>query len=101
MVTVQGMCNIKVNVAMIRAKQGRIQAGGGCRPAAPPPTHQIRNLKNTDFVDIMVSQVPRDFPLSRNQPLKLADDRHITILKNKLINKKTRRQDTVTEARNM
>jgi hypothetical protein len=50
----------------------------------------------------MISQVVRDFPFSRNQPLKSADDQYIRILKNKLIKlKKTRRQDTVVESRNM
>jgi hypothetical protein len=33
----------------------------------------------------MISKVLRDFPVSRNQPLKSADDRCISILKNKLI----------------
>jgi hypothetical protein len=49
------------------------EGGGGCR-AAPPPNPQNRNLKNTGFVDIMTSQVLCDFPFSRNQPQKSADD---------------------------
>jgi hypothetical protein len=61
--------------------QGRTQ-GGGCRAAAPQ-TPQNRNLKNTDFVDIVVSKVLRNFPFSGNQPLKSADDKYIVILKNK------------------
>jgi hypothetical protein len=40
----------------------------------PPQTLRNRNLKNTDFVYIMISKVLRDFPFSRNQPLKSADD---------------------------
>jgi hypothetical protein len=40
----------------------------------PPKTPQNRNLKNTDFVDIIVSKVLRGLPSSRNQPLKSADD---------------------------
>jgi hypothetical protein len=43
----------------------------GCSPAQTP---QNRNLKNTDFVDIMISKALRDFPFSQNQPLKSADD---------------------------
>jgi hypothetical protein len=38
------------------------------------PKPQKLNLKNTDFVDIMISTLLRYFPYSRNQPLKLADD---------------------------
>jgi hypothetical protein len=72
--------------------QGRTQGGRlqGCRHPLNP---QNRNLKITDFLDIMVSKVLLDFPFSRNQPLKSADDQYIRILKNKLIkfrkNKKT------------
>jgi hypothetical protein len=40
----------------------------------PPQTPQNQNLKNTDFVDIMILQVLCDFSFSRNQPLKLADN---------------------------
>jgi hypothetical protein len=73
---------------------------GGCRAAAPTPPKP--KFKKRDFVDIVISSVLRDFPFSRNQPLKSADDQCIRILKNKLIKlKKTRRQDTVTESRNM
>jgi hypothetical protein len=46
--------------------------GGGCRAAAPQ-TPQKLNFK-IDFIDIMVSEVLRDLPFSRNQPLKSADD---------------------------
>jgi hypothetical protein len=49
--------------------------GGGLQPDSPPtPSPKNRNLKNTDFVDIMISKVLRDFSFSRNQPLKSADD---------------------------
>jgi hypothetical protein len=47
--------------------------GGGCQAVAPQTTQNWK-LKNTDFVYIMVSEVLRDFPFSRNQPLKSADD---------------------------
>jgi hypothetical protein len=48
------------------------QAGGGvsCSPHKPPKL----KFKNIDFLDIMISKVLRDFPFSRNQPLKWADD---------------------------
>jgi hypothetical protein len=39
-----------------------------------PPYSPNRNLKNTDFVDILLSKVLRDLPFSRNQPLKSPDD---------------------------
>ena len=39
-----------------------------------PQTPQNRTLKSTDFVHIMISKVLRDFPFSRNQPLKSAAD---------------------------
>jgi hypothetical protein len=42
----------------------------------------------------MLSNLLRDFPFYRNQPLKSADDKYITILKNKLI--KLKRQDDGT-----
>jgi hypothetical protein len=40
----------------------------------PSQTPKNWNLKNTDFVDIMISKVLCDFSFSRNQPLKSADD---------------------------
>jgi hypothetical protein len=43
--------------------------GGSCRPSP-----QNRNLKNTDFVDMVISKVLRDLPIGRNQLLKLADE---------------------------
>jgi hypothetical protein len=56
--------------------QGCIQGGGGCRAAASPPPQipQNRNLKNTGFVPIVISEILLDLPFSRNQPLKSADD---------------------------
>ena len=65
------LVGINENIAQ---EQGSTQAGGGCRAAAPPKTPQNRNLKSTDFVDIIISKVLRDFPFSRNQPLTSADD---------------------------
>jgi hypothetical protein len=87
--------DIPVTITMHCVEQWRTKRGGGFR-AATRPDPQTRNSKNTDFVDIMISKVLRDFPFSRNQPLKSADDQYIRILKNKLVKlKKTRRQDTV------
>jgi hypothetical protein len=62
---------IRVVVAVSR---GATKAG--ISGYSPPPTKppQSRNLKNTDFVDIMIPKVLRDLPFSRNQPLKSADD---------------------------
>jgi hypothetical protein len=74
-------------------KDGRLP---GCSPH-PPKATKLK-LKNTDFVNIMISKVLRDLPLSQNQPLKSVDDRYIRNSKNKIT--KTRRQDSVIESRN-
>jgi hypothetical protein len=60
---------------------------GGLRGAAGlhPPKPQNRNFVNTDFVDAMISKVLRGLSLSRNQPVKSADDQFIRILKNRFI----------------
>jgi hypothetical protein len=55
----------------------------GCRAATPQTPHNW-NLRNTNFVDIMISEVLRDFPFSQNQPLMVADDYYISMLKKKL-----------------
>jgi hypothetical protein len=47
---------------------------GGAAGLQPPQTPKNQNLKNTGFVDIMISKVLCDFPCSWNQPLKSADD---------------------------
>jgi hypothetical protein len=39
-----------------------------------PQTAHNRNLENTDIVDITISKVLCDFPFSRSQSLKSADD---------------------------
>jgi hypothetical protein len=68
--------------------QGLTQGGRGrlpCCSLPPPQNPQNRNLKNTGFVDIVISKALRDLSFSRNQPLKSADDQYIRILKNKLI----------------
>jgi hypothetical protein len=66
------------------------EGGRGAAGAAAPPPNP--NLKDTDFVDIMMSKVLRDFPFSRNQPLKSADDQYIRILKTKLIKLKKKNE---------
>jgi hypothetical protein len=77
---------ISENMVINGYKQGSNQGVGGCSPAVPPSKPpQNRNLKDTDFVDMMLSKILRDLPISRNQPLKLADDWYIRILENKLI----------------
>jgi hypothetical protein len=47
---------------------------GGLPGCSPPQTPKNKNLKNTDFVDIVISKVLPDLPFSRNQPLKSADE---------------------------
>jgi hypothetical protein len=61
-------------------------------PGCSPLTHHPKpKFKKSNFVDIKIATVLRDFPFSRNQPLKSADDQYIRIWKNKLIKlKKTR-----------
>jgi hypothetical protein len=51
-------------------------APGGLPGCSPPqtPKNQNKKKRKTDFVDIMISKVLCDFPFSRNQPLKSADD---------------------------
>jgi hypothetical protein len=75
----------------IRSKQGRIKGGGGAAGLQPLQNTETWKLEHTDFGDIMVWKVLRDFPLSWNQPLKSTDDWYIRILKNKLIQLKKRR----------
>jgi hypothetical protein len=58
---------------------------GGLPGCSPPKTAKSK-FKKTDSVTILISKLLRDFPSSRNQPLKSADDKYIRILKNKLIN---------------
>jgi hypothetical protein len=71
---------------------------GGCRAAAVPETPPPQNwkVKNTDFIDIMISKVLFDLPFRRSQPLKSADDQHIRIFKNKLIKPKKKKQEDRT-----
>jgi len=43
----------------------------GLQPLLNP---QNQNLKDTDFVGTMISNISRNLPFSKNQPLKLADE---------------------------
>jgi hypothetical protein len=63
--------------------QGRTQGRGRAAGLQPPPQTPKTEIKKkkTGFVDIMISNLFREFPFSRNQPLKSADDRYIRILK--------------------
>jgi hypothetical protein len=60
---------------------GYTQGGKGCLAAAPPPNPpkpKFEKKKKTNFI-AMISKVLCDFPFSRNQPLKSADDQYIRI----------------------
>ena len=98
---IEGKVDQRWTKKYFRSTQGHTQGGGVAGLQPYPQNPQDRNLKKTDFVDIMISKVSRDLPFSRNQPLKSADDWYIGILKNKLIKLKKRRYDTVIESRNM
>jgi hypothetical protein len=78
--------------------QGRSPGGGdNCRVAAPQaPKTEIKKNTHTGFVDIMISNLFRDFPFSRNQPLKSAYNQYIRILRStrKLI--KLKKKEDVT-----
>jgi hypothetical protein len=49
-------------------------AKGGGLPGCSPPQPTKQKFKKTGFVDIVISNLFRYFPFSRNQPLKSADD---------------------------
>jgi hypothetical protein len=65
--------------------KGAPKGGGRGLPGYSPPKPQNRNLKNTNFVDTMLSKALRDLRFSLNQPLKSVDDQYIGILENELI----------------
>jgi len=50
---------------------GRGEGEGGLPDFSPNP---IQNLKQTAFVDMLISKIFCDLPFSHNQPLKLAND---------------------------
>jgi hypothetical protein len=64
-------------VASVLLLLGRGAPKKGATDLQPPPqpeTPKNLNLKNTNFVDIVISNVLIDFPFSGNQPLKSAGD---------------------------
>jgi hypothetical protein len=70
-----------------------LHTGGGLPGWSPPPKKTPKQkFKNTDFVDIMISNVLCDFPFSRNHSLKSADDQYIRILKIKIIKLKKKQE---------
>jgi hypothetical protein len=84
---------LSVPISITRDK-GHPQGGRGGAGLQPVPNPQKLKLKKkTDFVDIMISEVLRDLPFCRNQPLKSADDWYIRILKNTLIKLKKKQDD--------
>jgi hypothetical protein len=66
-----GMSGTTVSLLLTRTSES--QGMGGYRAAALQ-NRRDQYTKNTGFVDVRVSKVLRDFPISRNQPLKTADD---------------------------
>jgi hypothetical protein len=68
---VQGI-NLQLNFHQIRNRRG-------CQSA-----HRTEILKIPHFQERIISAVLRDFPFSRNNALKSADDWQIGILKNKV-----------------
>jgi hypothetical protein len=54
----------------------------GCSPSLPPPP-KLKLKENIDFVDMMISNIIRDLPFSRNQPVLT---KYKGILKNKIKN---------------
>jgi hypothetical protein len=75
-------CKASVRTTQQGMYQGRPQRGG-LQPGTQPPS-QSKFKRNTNFVNTVISVVLRDFPSSRNQPLKWADDYYIGILKNRM-----------------
>jgi hypothetical protein len=54
--------------------RGTPKGGGAAARASAPPKPPKTEIKKKDFVDIVISNALRDLPISRNQPLKSADD---------------------------
>jgi hypothetical protein len=69
----------KILVAEMWPFEGRVgprraHPKGRAAGLQPPQTSKTEKHKNTDFVDIMISEVLRALPLSQNQALESADD---------------------------
>jgi len=69
---------ISVGVYLLRL-QGALNWRGGAAELQPPPN---QNLKYTDFVDKVISDVLHDLLFSWSKLLKTADVYYIRILKN-------------------
>ena len=63
------MAPIKFGLSIIVIK-GAPKGGGAAAPKSP----QTEIKKKTDFVDLVISNVVRDFPNGWNQPLKSTDN---------------------------
>jgi hypothetical protein len=78
-----------------------IPKGGGLPGCRPPPTKGPRTEIKKNLVDIVISNVLRDFTFSRNQPLKSADGCYIRIFKNKVMKLKRKEYRTLTMSWNV
>ena len=56
----------------VRCAPGRVGTAAGLQP--PPPQKKKIEIKKKSCVDTIISNVLRDLPFNRNQPLKSADD---------------------------
>ena len=63
----------RVTVRRCGGKAALIRGAPKTANVVQPPKTEIKK-KQRDFVDIMISKVLRDLLVSRNLPLKLADD---------------------------
>jgi len=69
----------------LNIRQGHIKVWSAELHSPPPPhpPHQNQNLIYTDFVSTLILSVLYDLLFSKNQPLQSANEKCITILKNK------------------
>jgi hypothetical protein len=64
-------CNLGVGGRIILKGKGAPKwEGGGLPGCSPPNPSKSKFKKNTHFVDVMISNVLRVLPFSRNQTLK-------------------------------
>jgi hypothetical protein len=80
---------------MTNTAQLSTKGGGGGIPGCSHPNPPKLKFKIQRFVDIMFSEILRDFSFSRNQLLKSAHYFCIRILKNKLIKLKKQEDRTL------
>jgi hypothetical protein len=67
-----------------------VGGAAGLQPPPKPPKPKFKKQTFRRFYDI---KFLRDFPFSRTQPLESADNRYVTILKNKLTKLKTKQEN--------